>query len=327
MFRIEFVNGSEFAVQAASILQQAWTPPAVLYTPEYLRWQLSFPGTVQFPAVAAFDGSQPVGFAGITARRFRLGSIQWDSGILSFVAVLPTFRGKSVAAQLYHKLLSVVRDRGVPVLIFVQRDSSAERTFKRAVSSAQCHLRQAGHYQVYGYLPRPGSLVDGNCYAARAVEAEIIGTLSSAVNHCATDRSTIWSDPSAAQIQHYSRDPRPRELAVLRSRDGTLAGAAWIVQAEFVYSKCVQLVATVESVFLPWDRPEALVEILRLANAEFMAGEQQLVTASNVAGFDPSSLRMVGVRMIPAIPFCGYLCAASIPDCLSDAKCTNVEIV
>jgi GNAT superfamily N-acetyltransferase len=328
MLSIESVDGCEFAAQAAGILHQAWPPPALRYTPEYLRWQLSFPGAVQFPAVAAFEGSKPVGFAAITARRFRLGSIQWNSGILSFVAVLPIFRGKGIAGQLYQRLLSVIKDMAVPVLVFVQARSAGERTLIRAVSSSECQLRPAGQYQLYGYLPRPNITIDRDCYAVKAEETEAVRMLPRVVNHCATaDLRTIWNDPSVAQIQHYIHDPRTRTLAVLKSHDEKPAGAAWIVQAEFEYSDYSQLITTMESVFIPWSRPECLVDVARLASAEFMVGAQPVVTASNLVGFDSARLRMAGMRALPSVPFRAYTCAASIPKWLCDAQCTNVEIV
>ena len=294
---------------------------------QYLRWQLSFPGTLQYPAVAAFDGSKPVGFAAISARRFRLGSIQWNSGILSFVAVLPLFRGKGIAGQLYQRLLGATKKMAMPVLIFVQARSPGERTLISAASSSECHLRQVGQYQLYGYLPRPNTRIDKDCYAAKAEESEVIQTLPRAVNHCATDLHTIWNDPSDDQIQHYVHDPRTRTLAVLKSRGDELVGAAWIVQAEFEYSNGFQLVTTVESVFIPWGRPEYLVDILRLASAEPLDGQQQIVAASNLAGFDPAQLQVAGIRLMPSIPFHAYICAAAIPKWLCDAHCTNVEIV
>jgi GNAT superfamily N-acetyltransferase len=328
MLSLESVEGCKFAADAAGILQQAWPPPALKYTPEYVRWQLSFPGTVQFPAVVAFEGLKPVGFAAITARRFRLGSIQWNSGILSFVAVLPMFQGKGVAVQLYQRLLSVVKEMAVPVLIFVQAGSPGERTLIRAVSSSECQLRQVGQYQLYGYLPRPNTPIHKECYAVKAEETEAIRTLPRVANHCAaTDLHTIWNDPSDAQIQHYIHDPRPRTLAVLRSQGGEVAGAAWIVQAEIAYSDYSQSITTVESVFVPRSQPECFVDILRLASAELTVGPQPVVTASNLAGFDTVRLRMAGMRTMPSVPFRAYTCAASIPKWLCEAQCTNIEIV
>ena len=68
------VNGAGFASEASRILEDAWEPPTLRYSPGYLGWQLTFPSEVELPAVAAAEGGEPVGFAAATARRLRCGS-------------------------------------------------------------------------------------------------------------------------------------------------------------------------------------------------------------------------------------------------------------
>ena len=98
------VNGTEFATEASRILEEAWEPPTLRYTPGFLHWQLSFPSAVELPGVAAFEGTDPVGFAAATARRLRCGSAVFDMAIVSFVAVRPAWRGQGIASGLYRVL-------------------------------------------------------------------------------------------------------------------------------------------------------------------------------------------------------------------------------
>src|SRR5690349_12804883 len=72
------VDGAGLSAEASRLLEEAWNPPAVHYTPNYLRWQLSFPSASGLPCAAAFDGSELAGFAGATARRLRHGSRDID---------------------------------------------------------------------------------------------------------------------------------------------------------------------------------------------------------------------------------------------------------
>src|SRR5215471_11502276 len=103
---IKLVPAGSFAAEASSILSEAWPPPSIRYTREYLEWQLAFPSAHEnLPAVAAFDGSTPIGFAAVTARRLRHGSRPFESGIVSFVAVRPMWRAQGIAGEIYQVLL------------------------------------------------------------------------------------------------------------------------------------------------------------------------------------------------------------------------------
>lgn len=64
--RIETVDALQSVDFASDILCEAWQPPCMRYSPEYLRWQFSFPEDASALAVAAFDGldgSPPDAFA------------------------------------------------------------------------------------------------------------------------------------------------------------------------------------------------------------------------------------------------------------------------
>ena len=93
------------AADASALLQLAWKPPALHYSPEYLAWQLSFPGPWPSPAAAAFDGSTLMGFAASTHRRIRAGHRSLDASLVSFVAVHPDHRNQGITGKLYATLL------------------------------------------------------------------------------------------------------------------------------------------------------------------------------------------------------------------------------
>ncbi|MGH3183078.1 MAG: GNAT family N-acetyltransferase, partial [Streptosporangiaceae bacterium] len=132
----ELVDGTAFAPQASRVLEEAWSPPALCYTPEYLRWQLSFPGPLPLPAAAALAGNDPVGFAGATWRRLRCGSARWDVAVVSFVAVRPEWRKLGVAAGIYRRLLSALRETGAPIVTYAAGGSAGERLLLRAYAEA-----------------------------------------------------------------------------------------------------------------------------------------------------------------------------------------------
>ena len=68
MVRIERVDPLECAEQASRLIQAAWNPPCLNYTPEYLRWQFGFSGKQLQPVtLAAFDDNGDM--IGLTWRR------------------------------------------------------------------------------------------------------------------------------------------------------------------------------------------------------------------------------------------------------------------
>src|ERR1035437_6426771 len=133
------VGGIEFARDASAILEQAWEPPVLHYSPAYLSWQLSFPSAVEMPAVAAFDGGDPIGF---------------DAAIVSFVAVRPAWRGQGVAAGLYRTLLEVLADRAIPVVTYAIAESAGHRALLRSYREAGFQIRPMGPYTSYAFAGR-----------------------------------------------------------------------------------------------------------------------------------------------------------------------------
>jgi GNAT superfamily N-acetyltransferase len=317
----ELVDGAAFAPQASRILEEAWNPPAIRYTPEYLRWQLSFPG-LTFVAAAAFDGNETVGFAGVSSRRLRSGATWWDVAVVSFVAVRPGWRNLGVAAGIYRCLLTALKELGVPVVTFAAAGSSAERLLCRAYAEAGFEVRPLGTYPVYTFLAR-GETPDSDWEAVVSTDS---AALPGIVENCAADSGILWSDPTSAQIDHYRLDPRSRGLILITDRLGRLVGAAWAVRTEFHTTRGLDTVMALESVFLPRQFPLALPAVLRCAAASWNVPPRAVVAIPSLYGFEPDALRRCGIRQTGS-PFQGYLCAPGGLRLELSAQGTNLEVI
>ena len=315
---IEFhlVPGPQFAPQASAILTAAWAAPALHYTPEYLRWQMSFPGPVAAPAVAAFVDSVPAGFAGSTHRRLRHGPEVVDVLLVSFVAVHPDFRSRGIAAGLYRTLLAAIAATRLPVITFAQPGSAGQRAIEKAYPEAGFELRSLGSYPGFACAPRASQDTQWVCEESKA-------TLDVVVDACAPDRSLLWSAPTDAQWRHYMQDPRPRSLLSLNSSASEPA-AAWAVQTAYVTAQGVNSVAAIDCVWLNRARPD-LLPGLASAVAR-ISPAAAVVNAPSLAGFDPKLLRNAGFRQVGS-GFQGYCATARGAAPLPPADVVSCEVV
>jgi GNAT superfamily N-acetyltransferase len=324
---IEFhlVPGPDFAPQASSILTAAWPAPALHYTPEYLRWQMSFPGPTptlaSAPAATAFVDSTPAGFAGSTHRRLRHGSQVIDILLVSFVAVHPDFRNRGIAAGLYRTLLAAIAATRLPVVTFAQTGSAAQRAIERAYPEAGFQLRSLGSYPGFACVPRASQETQ---WIREENTSPVDGSsIEAAVDSCAADLSLLWNAPTDAQWRHYKQDPRPRGFLSLATGDGEMA-AAWTVQTAYVTAQGLDSVAAIDCVWLNRARPD-LLSGLATAVAR-ISPAANVVNASSLARFDPKLLRQAGFRQV-SNGFHGY--CATAPDVvpLPEAAAISCEIV
>lgn len=320
----DLVEGPGFADDASRILEEAWRPPALRYSPAYLRWQLGFPSPAPLPAAAAFDGTEPVGFAGVTARRLRYRSQRLESGIVSFVGVRPRWWKQGIAAGLYRLLLGALRERAIPIVTFGISGSGGERSLLRAYPEAGFQVQPLGAYPIYTCMVRRQDRPSIWEAETGADAADLAGI----VEDCALDERVVWSDPSEDQISHCLRDPRPRSLILLQNKKTGARGAAWAVRSEFLTVQGVGHVTTLESIFLPRKDVEALQVLVKLASTLWTAeGEPSaVISAPSLQGFDPGALREAGIRRTGA-QFQGFLCAAGPPEALAGAQSTNLEVI
>jgi hypothetical protein len=321
---IKLVPAGSFAAEASSILSEAWPPPSIRYSREYLEWQLTFPSIHEnLPAAAAFDGSTPIGFAAVTARRLRLGSRQFESGVVSFVAVRPMWRAQGIAGDIYKTLLQAIRERDMVVMTFAVADSGGERALLRAYKDAGFQTQTLGVFANYAYMVRPRKAESE--WTAEISEDD--SQLEDVLNTCGTEPDVVWSNPGSAQIAHYRKDPRGRKLAIAR-RGSEIGGAAWITRSELQTAAGTETLTLLDSVWLPPAGVAALPVLFECAAASSLHAPMApaVIGAPNLAQFSPEDLRKVGIRQTGA-RFHGYLCSPSNADDLKDAKGTNIEIV
>lgn len=319
--RVEPVEPLAFAEEAGRILQEAWPPPALLYTPEYLRWQFGFPGAVSALAVAAFDGDQPVAFIGATPRRLRRGGYSSEAFLLSFLAVRPAWQGKGVAALLYDALLEAICRAGVPVVSFAQVGSAGERCLRKAYPAAGFSLSAIDVLPTYSCLER----LSASPPAVEAVEV-VVTALQEVLEACA-DGTALHLAPDRMQLQRYGCDPRPRAAVLLRAADGRLLGGGMVVLAQVKNGRGVEELPIVENLFLREPRAEALAALCRFAGRRWPAeGRPRIVNLLNARDIVPAALSAAGLRKTSA-GFTAYVAARDPEHPFLAADGTSLEVV
>jgi len=320
----ELVDGAGLSADASRLLEEAWNPPAVHYTPNYLTWQLSFPSPSGLPCAAAFDGSKLVGFAGATARRLRHGAGDIYAAIVSFVAVHPDWRGQGAATGMYRILVQALAEREIPVITYAMPATAGERALLKAYPAAGFRIQPLGTYSNYAFA-RGG---DGTDEQWRGYFSEDAAVLSSLAEELADEDTTgLWSGPTQPQLEHYFTDPRPRKLILVEHASTGHRGGGFVLRSELRTPDGVVTVTTLDSVWLQSAAITALPCLLRLAAAAWphSGTAPPVVMCPNLSGFDPSALRSIGLRKTGG-QFCGYFCSTGRQSC-PGAERTNLEIV
>ncbi len=291
---VRSVTGADFAGDGSQVLMAAWAPPSLRYSPQYVEWQLTFPGPCEAPAVAAFEGRQTVGFAASTHRRVFSGGHPLDLLVVTFVAVDPRVRGQGIAHRLYAALLSEIRRTGLPVITYGRSNSSGQRAIEQAYPLAGFSLSIFGEYAPYATIPRTATS-----------EGWSKSTLLPPIPQ---DGDFEYSAPTPEQFAHYFRDPRGRHLW---AHEG--GGWAWATEVEFVSPKGVETVTSLESI--------TGVPIEALPGLAAAAGQGKLVHAPNLLGYTSQELRPLGFRQTTAA-WIGYCAGRS-----TSARGINLEII
>jgi GNAT superfamily N-acetyltransferase len=322
--RLERVDPYAFAEYASRILQEAWPPPTMRFTADYLRWQFSFPGPLPSLGVAAFEGDEPVGFVGMTPRQLRFRGLSGPAYLHSFGGVRPAWRGRGLAAELYAHLLER-REPALPIVGWTEEGAGGHRTLMRAASLAgfEVPLPVLGANPVYGY--RPGS-ADSDGTRLEVVEDADGRAFLDVARRCRSP-DTIWNDPDEVILEHYRRDPRGRLCVVVNASDGEAVGAAMLVHAEVVTARQLERVATVDSVFLPRPDLGPLASVLRFTARRWAPpGRPSVVSAPSLWTVPPEVRRAAGLRRM-AKGFQGQLEVPSRRHPYARAEGTNLEIV
>ncbi|WP_437776772.1 GNAT family N-acetyltransferase [Sorangium sp. So ce1097] len=317
--QIEHVDPVAAAEEASLVLREAWPPPALHYTADYLRWQLGFPGPAP-RAVLARDGGEPAGFIGVAPRRFRFRGVASDGYVLSFVSVRPRFRGQGLARRLYAELLGGLRASGLPIAVFVEAQSAAaRRVLLAAVDEVGFQRKALAACRNHGFIPR-ASAEPPRAVAAPATVEDALAAIAA----CGDER-VLWSAPDAAQLEHSLRDPRPRRLLRVEEA-GRAVGAAAVFLSEIATAQGVDRVATVDALYLPEPTAARVAAVLRAASEAF-SGQATLpvVSAPNLAIVPADQLRPAGARPTAAT-FDAYIVHPEGGPWM-DAEVTNLEVV
>jgi ribosomal protein S18 acetylase RimI-like enzyme len=318
--QFERVDPASVVEEASVVLREAWTAPVLHYTPDYLRWQLGFPGAPG-QCVLARDGGEPAGFIGLAPRRFRFRGAETDGYVLSFVAVRPAYRRRGLAGELYAELLSGLRASGLPSAVFVEAQSqAARRVLLKAVERLGFKLKGLGQYVNYGFMARPKAALP----AASVVESGSLEEAQRAIASCSAE-GTLWSAPDRAQIEHALRDPRPRKLLLIQD-GGSTVGAATVFLSEIVTSKGFDQVSTLDTVFLPEPTSDRMAALGRAAAAAFAGrATSPVVSAPSLATVAPDVLKAAGFMRTGAA-YDGFVLHGEGHPCL-EAEVTNLEVV
>ncbi|PWT78846.1 MAG: hypothetical protein C5B58_14630 [Acidobacteria bacterium] len=318
------VDGPEFGATASFILEEAWTPPVPSYSPEYLKWQMSFPSAAPGHAVAAFDGPEPVGFAGTTGRRLRNASVTIDVVVVSFVAVRPGWHRRGIASGLYETLLQRLFEVGATVVTYATPSSAGDNAILKVYPLAGFDVVSLGTYNGYGFAQRrrPAETDWRACFSEDRDSIERL-----AVNPSVLGKSVLYNSPTPLQMDHYFKDPRPRRLIVAEHKRLGTQGAAFALCAELRTAQGTVHTATLDCAWLSSVDADGVRAVLDLASTAWpdTMPSGQVVMCPNLCTVEEDSLKAAGLRRTGA-QFIGYICAPRGRQ-LPRFDTTNLEIV
>ncbi|HLV81406.1 MAG TPA: hypothetical protein VKT32_14060 [Chthonomonadaceae bacterium] len=322
MIRIERIDPLQQVEAVSCVLMAAWQPPSLHYTPEYLRWQLSFPGSFSPLGLAAYNDDEMIGFNGAITRRLRRRDFATEVYLVCFSAVHPAWRGSRAAGLLYKTMLEMPQKIRSRMIGFIESGSEAERRTVRAATGAGYATRWLGPFPGYGYVPRP----EMPPVTAQAVETDAPLDLLPAIKACRRE-DMLCNDADEAALLHYHKDPRPHALTLLYGPDGDLRGGAIVVQAEFVTAQGLRPVVSIDNLFLPDPDAESLQALCQFAARRWAEEIGSVrITLPNVWGIDPDTLQAAGLRH-RANHFIAQVCATDPSHPFLQASGTNLEIV
>lgn len=277
----------EHALEVAALLERAWSVPSLHYTPEFIAWQMSFPGSPPFVGFRA-DRGELVACGGASFRQAILpddaSGAPFFLALISFVAVDPQWRGRGLAREVYRKLLT---DIEVPVLTFALQNSPGAKLIESVYAGLGFDLHSLALCRIYAR----SAVVDPGGWNLGAVE--ILPTRPKQL-----PAGGLYSFPSPAEWAHQQKDPRPHVLC--RWGDAV----AWICAQEVRGVTGIHRQAFLESTWgmCAEDLP-SLAGFCALQGAA--CGESNLLQAGNLSFLPAEDLRRGGWRQI-SIPFSSW---------------------
>lgn len=317
--RIELVDPLDRAADASAILQAAWKPPCLYYSPEYVRWQLSFPGALPSMAAIASVDHRPAGCVALITRQFVYASSSFAGYVLSFAAVDPTVTGRGIGTALYAALLDVIPS-GVPVFAFATPATAGERLLVNSFQRASFRRFQLAPCKAAGYVQVPATR---GAAVSPAREASTHREFS-AGHLLSPDQLTVWIDMTESQWGHYAKDPRGRRMLVIRDSEGDAAGTAMVTMGEVVSNDGVQRIPMLEAFTSATPTPEGLKSALAFAAGHSAPGST--VIASNLSYVDPQTVRAAGARTLPST-FNSYLFVKGDALAVEKAQSLTLEVI
>jgi ribosomal protein S18 acetylase RimI-like enzyme len=318
---VERVDPSSVVEEASLILREAWTPPVLHYSAQYLAWQFGFPGTAQ--GAIARVGGEPAGFMAFWPRRFRFRGEALDGVVLSFLGVRPSFQGYGLGGKLYMELLEALREQKLISAVYVEANSpAAQKLLFKSVERAGFALKRLGQYVNHGYYQPWPDPVGGTAVAR---EARDLDEVLAAIDACADPR-VLWVAPGRAQLEHYLRDPRPRKLLVVE-REGRVTSAGMALLMEIANKAGgIDRMITLQPVFLPDPSPDQVEALVRCAIDTFRGqATAPVVSMPSVATVPPEVLHAARLKPTGAV-YDGFVIHAE-PHPFLEADVTNLEVI
>lgn len=300
---IEPVDLEEFASTASAILRDAWKPPCLDYSPEYLKWQCGFPSDLKPISLAAFQDGKPVAFVAATGRNTNAGPCYMSS----FMSLLPG-TPSSVAIGLVRYQSRALRNSGALTVVFAQAGSVGEQLL--AVGDTVGLKRfPLGDYRIHAAAPRkePADVAVTAVTSAEWLDAWNALSAGAAL-------SLVFD---AATLRHLEADPFRREFLVAE-KGGARVGAAMLSETRSVTVNGLQSTPTLHSVRLRDNDADALSALLLYAR-----GRGAVVNVPNVTAISVDVRRAAGLRATPSA-FVGYAVTDG-REC--EFTCTDMEIV
>jgi hypothetical protein len=258
---------------AACLLRQSWTPPCLLYSDAYVKWQLAWPGSVRARAIVATAGTQIVGLIAIVPRRIRMRDRVSVVYVLSFFAVHPDQRGERVGAEMADRILAM-SDR--PTLAYTAPGASSERILARAAASRGWTFRRSCELRTYVRAAA------GDHDRRAAVREATVPEFLAAVDRCGGQSVIAWSAPTVEYLQYYVADPRGACLAIARDSSSQTLGGALIVRSQVITARGVEHVPSLDSVFLEDPSATVISALATFARHRWPHDDTSVVTAPNL---------------------------------------------
>lgn len=309
----------------SGLLTAAWRPPSLLYSIEYVRWQLATPAQQRSVAIGVFDGRQLCACAALIPRTVSTGGRTFDVYISTFGGVLPQYRGRGFAITAYEAIFEAAVASRTPVIGFVVPNGGGERALLHAAKNLALNYVRLTDCRTYAAMPTIRACGDdGNA----ACTVEFADAQPFAITRVlpAAGPTVIRLQPSAEQRAHYADDPRSRRIVIARDEAGASVAAGMIVCAEVTSAAGVDRVTVIDWIAQAGSGIDGAVRPLaNFAKSCFPDFTPVAMTIPNAGTVPAASLRAAGFRATASV-FRPYVLASERHPLLA-ASSTDVEVI